>query len=320
MSRARTQSDVSPIWPDLSTDRLVPTVRTLHLWSQVVGKVRLMLTPWENHGWHVPLYLSARGMTTGLIPLAGRPFSLEFDFISAALIVSVSDGDREAIPLSPQSVAAFYQEVRCVLKRLNIGVEVKPIPVELPGAIRFDEDRKEREFDLEVASVYWRTMLEVQRVFQLFRTRFSGKCSPIHLFWGSFDLAVTRFSGRPAPRHQGGAPHMPDAVAREAYCQEVSSCGFWPNLDGGGPAFYSYAYPTPPGFAVWKTCPPNARFDSTLGEFILPYAAVRRSADPDGAILEFLQSTYEAAADLADWDRPFLEREQGHLGRPPGGS
>ena len=308
------------IWPDLSSERLEATLTTLHLWSQVVGKVRLMLTPWENHGWHVPLYLSARGMTTGLIPLPGRPFSLEFDFISGALIAAMSDGSGEVIALAPQSVATFYEAVQNALRRLGVTVELNPVPVELPDAIRFDQDHKAREFDLAAAIAYWRALLEVQRVFQLFRTRFTGKCSPIHLFWGSFDLAVTRFSGRSAPIHAGGAPHMPASVAREAYCQEVSSCGFWPNLGGGGPAFYSYAYPAPAGFGEWRPAPLSARFDPALGEFILSYAAVRHAPDPENALLAFLQTTYDAAADLGHWDRGLLEREQGGLGRPPRGS
>lgn len=310
-----------PSWPDLTAPNLTTTVETLHLLAQVIGKVRLKLTPWENHGWHVPLYVAPRGLTTGLIPAPGHAFSLELDLFEANLLISVANGQVARVPLERPSVASFYHHVLASLDRLRIDIALDPTPAELPGALRLDRDEAVRPFEIEAARTYWRALIEVQRVFQLFRTRFVGKCSPIHLFWGAFDLAVTRFSGRAAPPHPGGAPNLPDAVAREAYCREVSSAGFWPNLGSDdGPSFYSYAYPTPEGYAAQAVRPAEARFDSTLGEFLLPYAAVQASPDPDAALLDFLQSTYEAAARLAGWDREGLERAQGMLGRPPVGS
>jgi len=309
------------LWPDLSAVALAPTLETLHLFSQVAGKARLMLTPWENHGWHVPLYLTPRGLWTGLIPVKRRAFSLEFDLLAGALRFAVADGSERTITLEGRSLASLYDGVLAAIRGSGIEVRIDPMPAEIEGAIPFDRDSAPRGFDLDVARTYWRALLEVHRVFQLFRTRFTGKCSPIHLFWGAFDLAVTRFSGRPAPPHPGGAPHMSDAVAREAYSREVSSAGFWPNLgSAAGPCFYSYAYPPPAGYADQPVSPAAARFDAGLGEFILPYSAVRGSADPDAALLDFLQTTYEAAADRGGWDRVLLEREQGALGRPPTGS
>ena len=308
-------------WPDLDGLSLVPTVGALHLWAQVVGKVRLMLTPWENHGWHVPLYVSSRGLATGLIPVPGRALTIEFDFVSAELVARTSVGGDSRFSLEPMSVSSFHDRLLSALDGLEVMVAIDPMPVEIAGAKRFDEDHGLRDYDGGVALAYWRTLVEVHRVFQLFRTGFVGKVSPVHLFWGAFDLAVTRFSGRDAPPHPGGAPFMNDAIAREAYSREVSSAGFWPNLEGeGGPAFYSYAYPVPEGFAARAVLPSHARFDDALGEFVLPYAAVRASSDPDAALLAFLQSTYEGAAELAGWDRPMLECAQGALGRPPEGS
>ena len=308
-------------WPDLSMLDLEPTLGALHLWSQVVGKVRLAMTPWENHGWQVPLYVSAHGLATGLVPAGERAFAIEFDLVGDGLTISVTDGQERRLALQAQSVAAVHAAIMEALGQLGLRVRINSMPSEIVDAVRFDDDTAVRAYDGTVARAYWRALVQVQRVFQLFRTRFVGKCSPIHLFWGSFDLAVTRFSGRPAPRHPGGAPHMPDAVAREAYSQEVSSAGFW---RGGGavaePSFYSYAYPAPSGFAAARVEPAAARFDPQLGEFLLPYEAVRSSEDPDAALLSFLQSTYEAAADLAHWSRETLEGPTGPLGRPPSGS
>lgn len=309
------------VWPDLSSPALAPTISTLHLWTQMVGKVRLGLTPWENHGWHVPLYVTARGLGSGLVPLPGRSFSMEFDFVGEVLKILMSDGQERILVLRACAVADFHKDFLGALSGLGIDVAIGTMPVELPDALRFEEDVEHRSYDPAVARTYWRALVEVHRVFQLYRTRFEGKCSPVHLFWGGFDLAVTRFSGRSAPRHPGGALHMPDAVAREAYSREVSSAGFWPNLEGAdGPCFYSYAYPVPEAFGQQMVLPGAARFDGELGEFLLPYAAVASSDDPDAAILDFLQSTYVAAADLAAWDRNDLERPQGALGRPPVGS
>ena len=308
-------------WPDLAGLPLRPTIGALHLWTQVVGKVRLVLTPWENHGWHVPLYVSARGLATGLIPVPGRALTIEFDFLCSELVAKTSARGESRFALAPMSVASFHDALLSALDGLGVAVAIDPMPVEIAGAKRFSDDHEVRAYDGAVALAYWRTLVEVHRVFQLFRTRFNGKVSPIHLFWGAFDLAVTRFSGRRAPPHPGGAPFMNDAIAREAYSREVSSAGFWPNLEGaGGPSFYSYAYPVPDGFAGRAVRPRQARFDAALGEFVLPYAAVRGDADPDAALLGFLQSTYEAAAELAEWDRPMLECAQGALGRPPEGS
>ena len=257
----------------------------LHLWSQVVGKIRLSLTPWVNHSWHVPLYVSARGLTTGLIPPRG--FDMEFDFLGDALVIRVSGGRQAHVALTQQSVAAFYANVVKALKELEIGVRINPMPCELSEAVPFHSDDMVRAYDGETARAWWLALVQTQRVFHIFRTRFVGKCSPIHMFWGSFDLAVTRFSGRKAPPHPGGMPHMPDAVARDAYDQEVSSAGFWP---GGGavtaPSYYSYAYPAPQGFAQARTEPDAAGLPiRALGEFFMP--CLRRSAQapiPDATL------------------------------------
>lgn len=308
-------------WPDLERLPLSPTLKTLHLWTQVIGKVRLMLTPWENHAWHVPFYLSPRGFITGLMAQPGLAVQAEFDLLAEVLILRTTAGDDSSLPLGPGRLSDFYDTALAAFRTAGIEVAIDPMPNELPDGVRFDRDHEMRGFDAAVARQYWRALLEMHRVFQLFRTRFMGKISPIHLFWGAFDLAVTRFSGREAPPHPGGAPFLNDAVAREAYSREVSSAGFWPNLDSSeGPCFYSYAYPMPGGYAAHPVRPAMARFDAALGEFVLPYAAVRASADPDQTLLDFLQTTYEAAADLAGWDRQRLDRDQGLLGKPPVGS
>jgi hypothetical protein len=302
-------------WPDLAALDLRPTTDALHLWSQVVGKVRLMLTPWINHSWQATFYLSARGFTTGPIFGDGRAFEMEFDLLSDLLRIDTAEGEARRVKLEVQSVAAFYEATMAALSELGLAVDIHRMPCEIPDAVAFNEDHAPRAYDPDAARAYWRAMLQVQRVFLLFRSRFVGKCSPIHLFWGSFDLAVTRFSGRDAPPHPGGMPHVPDAVAREAYSREVSSAGFWPGIDH--PTFYSYAYPVPDGFDLARVGPEAAMFDTQLGEFLLPYDAVRSSADPDTALLVFLQSAYEAAANLAHWERSRLERAQGQFGRLP---
>jgi hypothetical protein len=312
-------------WPTLAGIDLQPTIEALHLWSQVVGKTRLMLTPWINHSWHVTLYLSARGLTTGQIhaPQANArtnvTLDMAFDLIADALVISDTEGRERRIALGPLSVADFHAATMQSLAELGVSVDLHCMPCEIPGAIDFTDDHAPRAYDGAVARRYWRALVQVHRVLQLFRSRFVGKCSPIHLFWGSFDLAVTRFSGRGAPRHEGGAPHTPEAVMREAYSQEVSSAGFWPGGDGAPPSFYSYAYPAPHGFGDARVGPAAAGFDQTLGEFLLPYEAVRTAPDPDAALLEFLQTTYEAAADLAKWDRSRLEVPTGPYGHPPKG-
>jgi hypothetical protein len=303
------------LWPDLAALDLRPTTDALHLWSQIVGKVRLMLTPWINHSWQATFYLSSRGFTTGPICADGCIFEMEFDLLSDLLRIDTSEGEAERVKLEVQSVSAFYEATMAALTGLGVAVDVHRMPCEIPDAVAFTEDHAPRDYAPEAARAYWRAMLQVQRVFLLFRSRFVGKCSPIHLFWGSFDLAVSRFSGRDAPPHPGGMPHVPNAVAREAYCREVSSAGFWPGVDR--PTFYSYAYPAPDGFKFAKVEPDAAIFDTQLGEFLLSYDAVRSSPDPDAALLAFLQSAYEAAANLAHWERSRLERAQGRLGRLP---
>ncbi|MEO6339648.1 MAG: DUF5996 family protein, partial [Caulobacteraceae bacterium] len=306
-----------PDWPALPYPAWRETCETLQLMTQIVGKVRLSLTPWLNHSWHVPLYVSARGLTTSLIPHGGQGLDIEFDFIDQALWLRASDGGMQAIPLKPTSIADFYAQVLAALDALDMPATIHAAPNELPVATPFAEDVAPRAYDGEAAQRFWRALVQVSRVLGEFRTGFLGKSSPVHFFWGSFDLAVTRFSGRPAPPHPGGVPHLPDAVAREAYSHEVSSAGFWP---GGGaidyPAFYAYAYPEPPGFRDAPVAPEAAGFNAALGEFILPYDAVREAADPDQALLAFLRSTYTAAADNGSWDRKALECQLGRPGTP----
>jgi len=311
------QSRTFESWPALPYAAWRDTCETLQLWTQIVGKVRLARTPWLNHSWHVTLYVTARGLTTSPIPDHARSFQIDFDFIDHVLIVATSDGGRREVPLRPQSVADFYAAVMAALAALGIDVTISMMPNEIPNAVRFDQDRQHASYDADAAQRFWRVLVDADRVFKRFRTAFLGKSSPVHFFWGSFDLAVTRFSGRRAPLHPGGVPNLSNEVAREAYSHEVSSAGFWP---GGGaidyPAFYSYAYPSPDGFAAARVRPDEAFFSSDLGEFILPYDAVRSAPQPDAALLAFLQSTYEAAADLANWDRAALECEAGRPGRP----
>lgn len=290
------------------------TYATLHLWTQIVGKIRLTKSPWLNHSWHVTLYVNARGLTTSPIPDEVRTFQVDFDFIDHALRISTSDGAERQFALAGHSVKSFHAAVMAALEELGINVTIDELPNELPDPIRFSEDQQHASYDPDAAQRFFQILGHCDRVFKQFRTGFLGKASPVHFFWGSFDLAVTRFSGRSAPRHPGGVPNLPDAVAIEAYSHEVSSAGFWP---GGGavdyPAFYSYAYPAPEGFRETNVKPDAAFFSEALGEFILPYDAVRTAADPDKALLDFLQSTYEAAAISAKWDRDALECG---LGRP----
>jgi hypothetical protein len=292
------------------------TCATLQLWTQIVGKVRLALTPWLNHSWHVTLYVTARGLTTSPIPYGGRQFEIEFNFIDHVLWLRTSDGHARQLMLRPMSVAEFYADVLHALSELGIAVRINEMPNEILDAVPFPEDRAHASYDRDYAQRFWRVLLASHDVFAHFRTGFLGKVSPVHFFWGSFDLAVTRFSGRRAPPHPGGVPNLPDSVAREAYSHEVSSVGFWP---GGGPidyaAFYSYAYPAPEGFASAPVKPAEAFFSKELSEFILPYDAVRTAREPENALMEFLQSTYAAAADLAKWERAELECGLGEKGR-----
>jgi len=302
-------------WPELPTAVWRDTCATLHLWTQIVGKIRLSRTPWLNHSWHVTLYVSARGLTTSPITDGARNFEIEFDFIDHVLRISTNDGARRQFALAGQSVASFYASILAALAELGIHVTIDELPNELPEPVKFSEDNLHASYDGDAARRFFRILSSVDRVFKQFRTGFLGKASPVHFFWGSFDLAVTRFSGRRAPQHPGGVPHLSDDVACEAYSHEVSSAGFWP---GSGaidyPAFYSYAYPEPAGFRATKIRPEAAFFQETLGEFILPYDAVRTAADPDQALLDFLQSTYEAAANAAAWDREELECPVGQPG------
>ncbi|HEV7411378.1 MAG TPA: DUF5996 family protein [Bradyrhizobium sp.] len=307
-------SGIQQAWPELPYAAWRDSCETLHLMTQIVGKIRLARTPWLNHSWHVALYVTARGLTTSPIPDGARSFQIDFDFIDQTLRISTSDGELRQLPLTTKPVAAFYAAVISALAELGIDVKIDDKPNELPDPIRFGDDQVHASYDPDAAHRFWQVLRQTDRVFAKFRTGFLGKSSPVHFFWGSFDLAVTRFPGRPAPRHPGGVPNLPDAVAQEAYSHEVSSAGFWP---GGGaidyPAFYSYAYPAPKGFATTRVRPDAAFFSEALGEFILPYDAVRTAADPDGALLDFLQSTYEAAANAGKWDRATLECS---LGQP----
>jgi len=305
-------------WPELPYGAWKDTRDTLHLWTQIVGKIRLALTPWLNHSWHVTLYVTARGLTTSPIPWQGSTFQIDFDFIDHVLWVRTSGGHFRQIMLRPISVAEFYSALMAALHDLGIDVHIKMKPSEIVDGIPFDQDTRHASYDADYANRFWRVLASANDVFGVFRTGFLGKSSPVHFFWGSFDLAVTRFSGRTAPRHPGGVPNLPNSVAQEAYSHEVSSAGFWPG--GGGPvdyaAFYSYAYPAPDGFASAKVKPPEAFFSKELGEFLLPYDAVRTARDPNAALMDFLQSTYEAAANLGKWDRTALDCAFGSPNRP----
>jgi hypothetical protein len=297
-----------PAWPPLPYAEWQDSCATLHMWMQIVGKIRLALAPPINHWWHVPLYVTSRGLTTSPMPYRGLTFQIDFDFIDHVLRIDVSDGRRDTMALTPRPVADFYAEVMGRLRALGIEVDIWPRPVEVPDPIRFDVDRVHAAYDPAQVNRFWRALAEIDQVFAAFRARFIGKASPVHFFWGSFDHAVTRFSGRRAPPPPSN-PNIPDAVNREAYSHEVSSCGFWPGNGGfGEAAFYSYAYPQPAGFADAPVRPTPAYYSQNIGEFILPYEAVRQSGSPRATLLEFLQSTYEAAANLAHWDRAALER------------
>jgi len=273
---------------------------------QIIGKVRLALMPAINHTWSVTLYPSVRGVTTSPMACGRRILQIEFDFIDHVLKIETSEGASRIIPLKPMTVAVFYEQVMTALKDLGTPVRIWPMPVEVAKPIRFEQDQTHCAYDPEYAQRFWRILLQTARVFTIFRARFVGKVSPIHLFWGALDLACTRFSGRTAPQHPG-VPGLADRVTRDAYSHEVSSCGFWPGAPGIEPFFYSYAYPEPPGFRESPVAPAQASFDSKMGEFLLPYEAMRQSADPDSTLLQFLQSTYLAAANSARWDRAALE-------------
>jgi hypothetical protein len=302
-------------WPDLPTAAWRETYATLHRWTQIVGKIRLARAPWLNHSWHVALYVTTHGLTTSPIPDGTRTFQIDFDFINHDLRISTSGGATRRLALAGHSVASFYTAVMTALAELGIHIAIDDMPNELPDPVRFSDDDQHAAYDPNAVGRLLQILVNADRVFKQFRTGFLGKASPVHFFWGSFDLAVTRFSGRRAPRHPGGVPHLSDAVACEAYSHEESSAGFWP---GSGaidyPAFYCYAYPEPHGFRSTQVRPDAAFFSEALGEFILPYDAVRTAAQPDQVLLDFLQSTYEAAANAAKWDRDALECTPGKPG------
>lgn len=299
-------------WPVIPYPAWQETCEALHLWSQIVGKYRLAHTPWVNHSWHATLYVTPRGLTTGPIPDPGGAVALRFDFCDHALVAEAESGSRESFSLEPMSVAAFFDRTKRLVKAVGGEPSIHGHPNELPDVVPFASDTEERPYDRDAVQRFHRALIRIDRVFRRFRTGFIGKVSPVHLFWGSFDLAVTRFSGRPAPLHPGGFPNLPDAVTREAYSHEVSSVGFWPGGGGVDEAmFYSYAYPVPDGFTDAPVQPDAARFDAKLGEFLLPYEAVRTSTDPDATLMRFLETSYEAAAETAGWNRVAIECEFG---------
>jgi Family of unknown function (DUF5996) len=307
----------STVWPELPYAAWRDTCATLHLWTQVVGKIRLTQTPWLNHSWHVALYVTSNGLTTSPISHGSRTFEIELDFVTHALVIRSSDGASRRIPLEARTVADFYAVVMNALNELGLAVSINDYPCEITDAKHFSEDHLPRPYDRDYAERFWKVLVQVDRVFKHFRTSFIGKASPVHFFWGSFDLAVTRFSGRRAPTFAGKAPGLKAAVMQEAYSHEVSSAGFWPGGNGiDYPAFYSYAYPTPAQYRTFPIQPDGAGFNEALGEFLLPYATVRTAADPDATLLAFLQSTYEAAAETAKWDRAALECPLGSYGVP----
>jgi hypothetical protein len=302
------------VWPELNYADWKDTCASLHMWFQIVGKVRLVQTPWTNHSWHVTLYVTARGLTTSPIPHGTDTFEIRFDFIDHQLRILKSDGGERSIELKPRSVADFYKSVMGALDELKLPVKIDVVPNEIPNPIPFDQDEQHRSYDPEYANRFWRVLVQTDRVFKEFRSRFCGKCSPVHLFWGAPDLAVTRFSGRAAPKHPGGIPHLPDAITREAYSQEVSSLGFWPGAEAMPMAiFYSYAYPEPTGFSEAKVKPDAASYNAQFHEYVLPYEAVRTAKSPEAVLLEFAQSTYDAASQLGNWDRAALEEKKPSL-------
>jgi hypothetical protein len=296
------------LWPDLAYEEWKDTLATLHMWTQIVGKIRMALTPAVNHWWHVPLYVCARGLTTSAIPHGVRTFEIDFDFIDHHLVVRTCEGEVRTLELRPRTVASFHEELMVVLAELALPVRINTMPQEVPDPIPFERDTTHSAYDAEAAHRFWRGLAQADRVLRVYRAEYLGKSSPVHFFWGSFDLAVTRFCGRPAPLHPG-APGVADTVTREAYSHEVSSAGFWPgNAAFPHPAFYAYHYPEPAGFKTAAVGPDGAYYSTDFGEWLLPYDAVRAAADPDAVLLEFLRSSYAAGADLSAWDRPALER------------
>lgn len=295
------------IWLPLPVATWQDTNETLHLWTQIIGKIRLALAPKINHWWHSTLYVTPRGLTTSMIHDGTHNFQISFDFLNHQLLIETSDGITKIIELMPRSVADFYQVVMSTLKEIGIEVEIWTMPQEVADPIPFEQDTQHAAYNPEYAQRFWQILVQCDRLMTLFRSRYAGKCSPVHFFWGSFDLAVTRFSGRRAPDHPGGVPNMADWVTRDAYSHEVSSCGFWFGKGTTEALFYAYAYPVPEGFKDYPVQPQEAFYSSEMQEFILPYDSVRQASDPDAMVLTFLQSTYEAAANLGHWDRAALE-------------
>jgi hypothetical protein len=295
-------------WSTLPSDEWIDTIEALHLWTQVVGKIRLGYAPWLNHSWGIPLYVSTRGLGTSMIPFGTEGVELEFDFTSHQLDIHTTTGQQRSVPLQPQSVADFHRSVLDAMGSVGMPVTINPVPSEIPDAIPFDHDTAQRSYEPDHAHTLWRALVQIDRVFTDFRAGFKGKASPVHFFWGSFDLATTRFSGRLAPPHPGGIPNFPDDVAREAYSHEVTSIGFWPgNRDAPEPIFYAYAYPTPDGFSSAAVQPEQAFWLDELGEFALQYAVAIAAEDPEAMLASFFESTHAAAAELARWDRKALE-------------
>lgn len=299
----------SSSWPELPYENWKDTYATMHMWSQIIGKIRMESSPWMNHSWQVTLYVTSRGLTTSLIPGHDKSFQIDFDFVGHRLVIQTSEGEESGFALESGPVSSFYEKVFSRMADLGLRVKIDKMPNEVANPIPFDEDEEHRSYEPEYAWRFWLALVRISRVFSEFRGNFIGKCSPVHFFWGAFDLAVTRFSGRQAPEHPGGIPNLPDRIVKEAYSQEVCSCGFWPGGDHlPQPVFYSYVYPEPSGFSAAKVKPGEAFYSDDMKEFILPYDAVRKSESPGSKLMEFLETTYEAAADLGNWDRKALER------------
>lgn len=308
MTRMVTQQSRTTAWPRLRVDDWVDTRDTVHMWTQIIGKIRMVHTPMSNHWWNATLYVSPRGLTTSTIPHRDGAFDIEFDVLDHHLNIRTSDGTQRQVTMAPKSVAEFYAQTMAALGDLGIATHISAAPNEVDPAIPFAEDHQHATYDPHAVELFWRQLLQAYRVFEAFGSGFIGKASPVHLFWGAMDLAYTRFSGRAAPPHPAGAPNCPKWVMREAYSRELASCGFWPGGADEG-AFYAYAYPEPPGYPDAPVGPAAAHYDHTLGEFLLPYEAVATAADPDRALTEFLRSAYAAAADLGRWDRAALESQ-----------
>ncbi len=295
-------------WPDIPFNDWKETVYTVQLWLQIVGKIRLKKMPWMNHSWHTTLYVSPLGLTTGTIPYENGIFQIDFDFQNHHLLITSNEGRNEKMNLYPRTVADFYNELFSKLESMDIHAFIYAVPNEIEPAIPFKEDETHKSYDKDKMNLYWQALVSCHNVFTRFRAGFIGKCSPVHFFWGAFDLAVTRFSGREAPKHPGGAPNIPLKVMQESYSHEVGSCGFWPGSEQFPmPAFYAYCYPTPAAFGEQDVQPKEAFYSKEMGEFFLPYDAVRLSKHPEDTLLQFLQTTYEAAANTAQWDRKKLE-------------